>query len=55
MGRNGYSMYLVKKLWFKHSSRPVPKVGGLLDALQNYSEGNCFKNSLTKVILCLKA
>ena len=38
-----------------HSSTPVPKVGSLLDALQNYSEVNCFENSLTKVILCLKA
>ena len=38
-----------------HSSRPVPKVGSLVDALQNYSAVNCFKNSSTKVILCLKA
>ena len=38
-----------------HSSTPVPKVGSLLDALQNYSELNCLKNSFTKVILCLKA
>ena len=35
--------------------RPVAKVDRLLDALQNYSAVNCFKNSITKVILCLKA
>ena len=35
--------------------RPVAKVGHLLDALQNYSAMNCFKNSITKVILYLKA
>ena len=34
---------------------PVVPVGSLLDALQNYSAVNCFKNSFTKVILCLKA
>ena len=35
--------------------RPVAKVDRLLDALQNHSAVNCFKNSMTKVILCLKA
>ena len=35
--------------------RPVAKVDHLLDALQNYSAVNCFENSITKVILCLKA
>ena len=33
--------------------RPVAKVDRLLDALQNYSAVNCFKNSITKVTLCL--
>ena len=34
--------------------RPVAKVDRLLDALQNYSAVNCFKNSIIKVILYLK-
>ena len=34
--------------------RPVAKVDRLLDALQNYSAVNCFENSITKVILCLR-
>ena len=38
-----------------YSSTPVPKVGNLLDALQNYSEVKCFKNSFAKVFFCLKA
>ena len=34
-----------------HSSTQVPKVGYLLDALQNYSAVNRIKNSFTKEIL----
>ena len=46
----------VKQNWVQNTvCRPVAKVDCLLDALQNYSAVNCFENSITKEILCLKA
>ena len=49
--------YLSKRKCFVYATlcNPVVPVGGLLNALQNYSAVNHFKNSFTKLILCLKA